>query len=176
MTASPHPVVLLSVRSPHVERLLDGSKTVEFRRRTWNVPDGSTAILYASRNRRAIVGALTVTSTEVGSRTALWNSHGKRSGLTRNEYREYFSGASVAVAISVGAVRALDQPLALSRASSSHACVPCAAELPVHGPRGAWCRPEWGTICAPRPGRLGWRPEVTEPDLGEVSAPLMSAG
>ena len=114
MTASPHPVVLLSVRSPHVERLLDGSKTVEFRRRTWNVPDGSTAILYASRNRRAIVGALTVTSTEVGSRTALWNSHGKRSGLTRNEYREYFSGASVAVAISVGAVRALDQPLALS--------------------------------------------------------------
>src|SRR3546814_13396265 len=108
MTVTPHPVVLLSVRSPHVERLLDGSKTVEFRRRTWSVPDGSTALLYGSRNRRAIVGSLTITSTDVGSRTAMWKSYGDRSGLTRSEYWEYFAGASLAVAINVSNVRVLE--------------------------------------------------------------------
>ncbi|HEY4929345.1 MAG TPA: hypothetical protein VIH95_09360 [Acidimicrobiales bacterium] len=107
------PVVLLSVRSPHVERLLSGAKTVEFRRRPWKVPDGSTVILYESRGRRAIVGSLVVQSTAVGSRSAMWESHGARSGLTRREYREYFAGARVAVAISVIRVRQLDEPLTL---------------------------------------------------------------
>jgi predicted transcriptional regulator len=113
MTRWPTPVVLLSVRSPHVERLLSGVKTVEFRRRPWKVPDGTTVLLYESRDRRAIVGSLTVKSTAVGSRSAIWSSHGGRSGLSRREYREYFAGAAVAVAIIVGRVRQLDQPLTL---------------------------------------------------------------
>jgi predicted transcriptional regulator len=113
VTTLAKPVVLLSIRPPHVERLLCGTKTVEFRRRAWKVSDGATAILYESRARRAIVGSLTVESTEVGSRSAIWASHGSKSGLTRSEYREYFAGAAVAVAITVGRVRQLDEPLTL---------------------------------------------------------------
>jgi predicted transcriptional regulator len=108
------PIVLLSVRSQHVERLLSGAKTVEFRRRPWKVPNGATVLLYESRGRRAIVGSLIVESTVVGSRTAIWASHGARSGLTRREYREYFAGATVAVAINVGRVRQLGEPLTLN--------------------------------------------------------------
>jgi len=107
-------VVLMSVRSPHIERLLSGTKTVEFRRRPWKVPDGATVLLYESRARRAIVGSLIVESTAVGSRSAMWDTYGARSGLTRREYREYFAGATVAVAISVGQIRQLPKPLALS--------------------------------------------------------------
>jgi predicted transcriptional regulator len=107
-------VVLLSVRSPHVERLLSGEKTVEFRRRPWRVPDGATVLLYGSRERRAIVGSLVVESTSVGSPSAMWISHVARSGLTRREYREYFAGAAVAVAINVGGVRQLIEPLTLA--------------------------------------------------------------
>jgi predicted transcriptional regulator len=113
MTALAPPVVLLSVRSPHVDRLLAGTKTVEFRRRRWSVPDGSTVLLYGSKNCRAIVGSLVVKSTIVGTRSALWDSHGSRSGLTRQEYRDYFEGSDVAVAICVGDVRRLSEPLTL---------------------------------------------------------------
>ena len=114
MTASTTPVVLLSVRSPHVERLLSGTKTVEFRRRPWTVPDGATVLLYGSRGHRAIVGSVIVESTAVGPPSAMWASNGARSGLTRREYREYFAGAAVAVAINVGRVRQLDEPLTLA--------------------------------------------------------------
>lgn len=113
MTSWTPPVVLLSVRSPHVERLLSGSKTVEFRRRPWKVPDGATVLLYGSRGHRAIVGSLVVESTAVGTPSAIWSAHGARSGLTRGEYRDYFAGAAVAVAINVGGVRQLDEPLTL---------------------------------------------------------------
>lgn len=113
MTTWTTPVVLLSVRPPHVERLLSGAKTVEFRRRPWRVPEGATVLLYGSKDQRAIVGSLIVESTAVGSPSAMWASHGARSGLTRREYRDYFAGATVAVAIDVGRVRQLDEPLTL---------------------------------------------------------------
>lgn len=112
--------MLLSVRPPHVERLLAGTKTVEFRRRPWKVPDGTTVLLYESRDRRAIVGSLRVESTAVGSRSAIWSAFGPRSGLTRREYREYFAGATFAVAIQVTGVRRLDEPLALDELRRRH--------------------------------------------------------
>lgn len=113
MTTWTTPVVLMSVRSPHVERLLSGEKTVEFRRRAWTVPDGTTVLLYGSRDHRAIVGSVVVLSTTVGSPSAIWASHAAKSGLTRREYRDYFAGATVAVAINVGAIRSLSEPLTL---------------------------------------------------------------
>lgn len=113
MTALTSPVVLLSVRTPHVHRLLSGVKTVELRRRPWRVPDGATALLYESRDRRAIVGSVIVESTVVGSPSAIWAAHGAQTGLNRREFREYFAGATVAVAIMVGQVRHLDEPLTL---------------------------------------------------------------
>lgn len=113
-SATSMPVVLLSVRSPHVDRLLDGTKTIEFRRRRWSVPNGARVLLYGSRDHRAIVGSLTVKMTHVGSRTAMWEAHGEESGLTRQEYRDYFSGADIAVAIEVQDVARLPDPLGLT--------------------------------------------------------------
>lgn len=107
-------VVLLSVRSPHVDRLLTGTKTVELRRRPWRVADGTTVLLYRSKERQAIVGSLVVESTVVGSPSRIWSSHGAKSGLTRREYRNYFTGSSTAVAIEVRSVRELQEPLSLA--------------------------------------------------------------
>lgn len=114
MTSRSAHVVLLSVRSPHVERILAGTKTVEFRRRPWSVPDGTRVLLYGSREQRAILGSVVVASTEVGSKTEMWEAHGVSSGLTRQEYRDYFAGASVAVAIKIAEATVLPDPLQLS--------------------------------------------------------------
>lgn len=114
MTRDAQPVVLLSVRSPHVERLLAGTKTIEFRRRRWSVPDGTRVLLYGSREHRAILGSITIKATHVGTRTAMWRVHGAESGLTRQEYRDYFAGSEIAVAIEVANVARLSSPLDLA--------------------------------------------------------------
>ena len=113
-------VVLLSVRSPHVERLLDGSKIVEFRRQRWSVPDGSVAVLYGAGQNRAIVGSVVVSRTEVASVDWMWRKHGKGSGLRFAEYKKYFAGADKAVAILVERARALDTPLTLRELRRRH--------------------------------------------------------
>lgn len=114
MSLSAASVVLLSVKPPHVDRLLDGRKTVELRRRTWRVPPGSVALLYASGNRRALVGSLVVEGTEVGSPDEIWDRYGEDVGLTRSEFDVYFAEAHRAVAIRVGSARTLPMPLSLA--------------------------------------------------------------
>lgn len=44
----------------------------------------------------------------------MWNAYGYESGLTRQEYRDYFIGADIAVAIEVHDVARLPEPLELT--------------------------------------------------------------
>lgn len=106
-------VVLLSVRPPHVDRLLDGTKTVELRRRAWRVPPGAVILLYASGQKRALVGSLVVAAIETGTLDGIWDQHGGDAGLTRQEFDTYFLGAHQAVAICVGSARRLETPVGL---------------------------------------------------------------
>ncbi len=106
-------VVLLSVRPPHIDRLLDGTKTVELRRREWRVPLGSVALLYASGHRRALVGSVRVEGTEVGALEEIWRRHGMDARLTRTEFDDYFADSHRAVAIRVGSARPLAKPVSL---------------------------------------------------------------
>ena len=111
---SPSPtVVLLSVRPPHVDRLLEGSKTVELRRRRWRVAPGSVVLLYASGQRQALVGSILVSETVSGTLDDIWESHGDASALTRGEFDEYFAGCAEAVAITVSTARPLFNPVSL---------------------------------------------------------------
>jgi predicted transcriptional regulator len=96
-----------------VDRLLDGSKTVEIRRRPWNVPDGTVVLLYASRDVKGIVGSVVVASTETDTPRRLWGRVSSHVGISRAEYYDYLAGAPTATAISVESVRRLEAPIAL---------------------------------------------------------------
>lgn len=106
-------VVLLSVQSPHVERILDGTKTVELRRRPLNLVPGTVVLLYAARARRELVGASVSGEVDRGTPDELWRRHRSASGLTRGEYDRYFEGASVGYALSLAGVRDLPAPIPL---------------------------------------------------------------
>lgn len=111
--SSSRSVVLLSVRPHHVSRILDGSKTVELRRRGWADSVGATALLYASGPERALVGSFVVSDVKVGSPTSIWRKHGPRAAVSKREYDEYFEGSSSAVAIFTSDVRRLECPISL---------------------------------------------------------------
>ena len=106
-------VVLLSVRSPHVDRLLDGSKIVEFRRKPIRVSPGATVLLYAAGKHRALVGSFTAGVLDSGSPTAIWRRHHHNGGISRREFWSYFAGGDVAYALPVETVRHLDEPIVL---------------------------------------------------------------
>jgi predicted transcriptional regulator len=106
--------LFISLRPRFAELLLEGSKTVELRRVQPAVARGARVLLYASSPVRALVGAAVIQDVHVATRAQIWKLHGARTGITREEYEQYFSEASIAVAITLGEVRRLRIPVTLA--------------------------------------------------------------
>jgi predicted transcriptional regulator len=105
--------VLLSVRPRFASALLEGSKTVEVRRRRARIDDGTVCLLYASSPASALVGAIRIKTIEAADSDALWIRHREAMGLSRDEYEEYLAGASQPCAIVVAAASAFARPVPL---------------------------------------------------------------
>jgi predicted transcriptional regulator len=112
MTADP--VVLLSVRPRFAAALLDGSKTVELRRRRARLAPGTMCLLYESSPTCALVGAFRVARTDTATPDQLWARHAAAMGLTRDEYDSYLEGADQPCAIVVDAAVSFPQPVRLT--------------------------------------------------------------
>lgn len=90
---------LLSLRPRFAEALLDGTKTVEIRRRNARLEPGSICLIYASSPVRALVGAFQVDAVYVASAATLWERFGARTALARSEFDAYLAGSPSPCAI-----------------------------------------------------------------------------
>jgi predicted transcriptional regulator len=114
------PVALLSVRPRFAEALLNGSKTVEIRRRQAHIADGAICLLYASSPVRALVGAISVEATDTDLPEALWSRWGTQTGLQRDEYDDYLKDSGKACAIVVSDAVSFPLPVKLSELRRRH--------------------------------------------------------
>jgi predicted transcriptional regulator len=104
---------LLSLRPRFAEALLDGTKTVEIRRRPVRLTPGAICLVYASSPTRALTGALAVEMVDVGEPDELWRRHSVGTGLQRCDYDAYLAGRPVACAIVVAAAVAFRTAVSL---------------------------------------------------------------
>jgi predicted transcriptional regulator len=95
--------VLLSLRPRFADALLEGSKTVEIRRRPTRIASGSVALVYASSPRRALLGAVVVGAVDIATPQQLWRRHGPATALDRDEYDTYLAGRPIASALIISA-------------------------------------------------------------------------
>lgn len=86
-----------------------------------NIPPGAIALIYSASPVCALVDIGAGVAIHVDERERIWHRHGRNTGITRSEYDEYFEGSLDAVAIALGAVRRLPQPLALPQLRQGHA-------------------------------------------------------
>jgi len=105
--------ILISVESYYAERMLDGSKTVELRRRPIRIKEGSKLWVYSKLPRGQIELQAEVKKVAVGNPIAIWGKYGNRTGISRKEYFAYFNGAETAYAILIDCVNKLPPILSL---------------------------------------------------------------
>ena len=104
--------ILLSINPEFVEKIFDGTKKYEFRKR---LADKSVnrILIYATIPIKQVVGEIRVLDTLSASPTALWEITKKKAGISRKRFREYFKGCKIAYAYCLGDVVKYEFPKSL---------------------------------------------------------------
>ncbi|MGY1489664.1 hypothetical protein ACW4YW_09640 [Methylobacillus pratensis] len=108
--------VLISIHPKYVERILDGSKKVEFRR-VWTAEKITHLIIYSTSPEMRVSAIAEIDNVLSAGKEGLWDMakiYG--GGITRQNLRNYFHGISKGYALLIKNVRRLETPLPLSEA------------------------------------------------------------
>lgn len=107
MSDSADRVMMLSIHPRHVEKILEGTKSVELRRTRPMVAPGQPVAIYATLPSGALVATCRISQVQAGTPASIWRSVGGVTGMTRAAFDDYFEGADSAVALHLEAVTAL---------------------------------------------------------------------
>jgi predicted transcriptional regulator/DNA-binding XRE family transcriptional regulator len=110
----PRRVVILSIKPTYSEKILEGVKTVELRRRfPLSAGRGATAYIYSTSPVRALVGLAEITDVERLPIAALWRQHGGSASIRKRDFDAYFSGLQEGYALKISNARPFSRPLDL---------------------------------------------------------------
>lgn len=107
-------VLLLSIKPRYVEKILSGEKGVELRRRKPRSLPGDWLAIYESAPTMALVAITQITEVRVSSPQCLWRKVGPISGITKDEFDEYFAGTDRAIGIAIKSTLELATPIPLA--------------------------------------------------------------
>ena len=105
-------VALMSIRPPFAAAIMDGTKTVEFRKR--RLADGiRSVVVYVTAPVMEVVGEFDIHEQVVGTPADLWDRFESVAGIDREGFFSYFDGNDSAVGIVIDRVRVYDAPCSL---------------------------------------------------------------
>jgi predicted transcriptional regulator len=101
--------ILLSIKPEFVNKILEGTKKFEFRKRPAK-SDVDLIYIYSTYPVMKIMGTVEVESLIHAAPSTLWEQTKAEAGISRKRYREYFKGCKVAYAYKLGKVSVFDIP------------------------------------------------------------------
>lgn len=108
-------VAIMSIHPRYAERILAGTKRVEFRKRPI-ANDVTHVVVYATAPISAVVGAFTVEGQHTLDPQSLWRLFSEVGGIARTDFFHYYEGRAQGTGISVGEVLHAAEPLSLFEA------------------------------------------------------------
>ena len=105
--------VILSIKPEFAEKIFNGSKKFEFRRRLYKNKDVKVVIVYASAPISKIIGEFEIGSVLHDDLGSLWNTTNEYSGISEEYYLEYFKGKENGYAIAVKKAEKYDKPICI---------------------------------------------------------------
>ena len=78
--------VILSIRPEFAEKIFDGSKKFEFRRRLYKNNEVKAVVVYASAPISKVIGEFEIGDVLFDELNSLWSSTKKYSGISRDYY------------------------------------------------------------------------------------------
>lgn len=113
VTAQDPRYVLLSVQPIFANKIFDGSKTVELRRRFPKVYESRTVIIYVSTPVKAIAGGFQISRVVTASPSELWHQVKDDAGVTQQQFDDYYAGSGSGHAIFISNAWKVKKPVSL---------------------------------------------------------------
>ncbi len=107
-------VALLSIKPIYANAILDGRKTVEFRKRPFKRPV-SHVVIYATTPVQRVIGWFQTKHFEQMSPSALWNRFASVGGISKEDFNIYYDGSESGVAIHVDKPRRLAKSVSIKQ-------------------------------------------------------------
>ena len=113
--AEPKRDVVLSIHPVYSKRILDGSKTIELRRKfPVKASNGTVAYIYSTSPVRAIVGCAKIDEVVKMPVKALWKAYKDMAQIARSDFDAYFAGVSEGYALRIANAKPFSRPLDLA--------------------------------------------------------------
>src|SRR5688572_14236332 len=106
--------ILISLASRYADKIFAGEKRVEFRRRAMRVAPGDTVWIYVKLPVGSLVGRARIEAVHACSTTELWRRFRSVSGLSRDEFFQYFKGVEEGFALVLEGAKRLRRGLSLT--------------------------------------------------------------
>lgn len=103
---------LMSIHPRFADQIIQGSKRVEFRRARF-ASHPTFIVIYATAPVQKVLGFFEVDGIEEAPPSVLWSRYKSIGGISDADYRAYYRGAKIGIAIRVGTVHALGVPIDL---------------------------------------------------------------
>ena len=104
--------VILSIKPKYCEKIINGEKRVEFRKRIFRNADGVEFVyMYATYPIKRIVGVFRIDSIIKGPPIDLWRKFKNLSGISKNEFLKCFGSEKVIFAIKIKDVKSFHPPI-----------------------------------------------------------------
>jgi predicted transcriptional regulator len=107
-------VLLLSIHEKYAAQIFEGRKTVELRKLKPRVGSGDLVVVYVTSPRKEIMGVLEVSKVVSYPPNVLWKLVKEQSGVTLNEFNNYFQNTALGFGIFVRKYDCFTEPLKLS--------------------------------------------------------------
>ncbi|MEP4091628.1 hypothetical protein [Reichenbachiella sp.] len=105
--------VILSIKPEFAEKIFNGSKRFEFRRRLYKNKEVKAVIVYASAPISKIIGEFEIGDIIHDELNSLWGTTNEYSGISEDYYLEYFKGKERGYAIGVKKAELYDKPICI---------------------------------------------------------------
>lgn len=111
--------LFLSIKAEFVEKIFNGTKTIELRKSTPKIYKDTLIIIYCTSPVMSIIGTCKVEDLILLEPNELWNKHSKKTGIDKERYFEYYDGKDLAVGIILKDAVKLKKAIPLSKIRSS---------------------------------------------------------
>jgi predicted transcriptional regulator len=105
--------VLYSVKPEYADLILDGSKTVELRKRAPSLKPKDCVLIYASSPRKMLVGLIEIVDIISEQIETLWDNVSDRACIDLDDFQDYYRGKTIGIGIGLGRVVRFRNPVSL---------------------------------------------------------------